>query len=131
MNIMYCADVIATYQDKVVLVERLKDPKGLALPGGKLEYGESLEDCARREFKEETGLDLIIARQLHTYSDPLRDPRGHRVSTVYSGYAVGTPRDEPGATRVRLATLDEVTRYADQFVCDHYLMIEDCRAAER
>lgn len=80
------ADCAIWSQDQqILLVKRKKPPfQGLwALPGGKLEPGETLEEAAARELREETGLSGIPLDQFHTYSDPNRDPRGHYVSTVY------------------------------------------------
>ncbi|MDD5255010.1 MAG: macro domain-containing protein [Candidatus Omnitrophica bacterium] len=71
----------------VVLVERSNPPFGWALPGGFVDYGESLEEAVAREVKEETNLELEGARQFHTYSMFGRDPRFHTVGTVF--YAKG------------------------------------------
>lgn len=68
---------------EVLLVKRKNPPPGWALPGGFLEYGESLEEAVLRELKEETGLRGRIVRQMRTYSDPNRDPRGHTITTVF------------------------------------------------
>ena len=69
-------DIIIEYQSQgLVLIERQKPPYGFALPGGFVEYGESLEEAAVREAKEETGLDVKLLGQFHSYSDPHRDPR--------------------------------------------------------
>jgi ADP-ribose pyrophosphatase YjhB (NUDIX family) len=70
-------------RDGVVLIQRKNEPLGWALPGGFVDYGETLEQAAAREAKEETGLDVRNLRQLHSYSDPKRDPRGHTISTVF------------------------------------------------
>jgi len=125
MAIESCADMIALYKGKLVLVNRLKIPKGLALPGGRLEANESLEDCAVREFKEETGLDFTIKCQLGTYSDPNRDPRGQKVSTVFTGEALGKIKNEKGKTKVILLDLEDIKKNKKRFVFDHYQIITD------
>ncbi|MDA8087905.1 MAG: NUDIX hydrolase [Nitrospiraceae bacterium] len=76
-------DIIIEFGEGIVLVERKFPPHGWALPGGFVDYGEALEDAARREAREETGLDVELVRQMHTYSDPGRDPRQHTISTVF------------------------------------------------
>jgi 8-oxo-dGTP diphosphatase len=91
--------------DRIVLIRRRNPPHGWALPGGFVEYGESLEAAAVREAKEETGLDIELIRQLHTYSDPGRDPRGHTVSTVFIARARGTPRAGDDAGDVQTVSL--------------------------
>jgi 8-oxo-dGTP diphosphatase len=76
----------------IVLIDRRYPPLGWALPGGFVEYGETLEEAAVREAWEETSLRVELVRQLHTYSDPARDPRQHTISTVFVGRGRGTPR---------------------------------------
>ncbi len=76
----------------VVLILRKNNPKAWALPGGFVDYGETLEEAAAREAKEETGLRVRALSQFHTYSDPRRDPRQHTISTVFTAKAVGKPR---------------------------------------
>jgi 8-oxo-dGTP diphosphatase len=78
-------------EDGIVLIERRNPPYGWALPGGFVDYGESLESAALREAREETTLEVRLVRQLHTYSDPARDPRKHTISTVFVARAKGVP----------------------------------------
>ncbi|MBE9528224.1 MAG: NUDIX hydrolase, partial [Proteobacteria bacterium] len=67
----------------IVLIERKNPPYGWALPGGFVDYGESLEAAAVREAKEETSLDVKLKCQLHAYSAPGRDSRFHTITTVF------------------------------------------------
>lgn len=125
---IHCADIIATlqsYENRYVIIERLTTPKGLALPGGKREPNEALEATACREFLEETGLRLAISYYVGMYNSPGRDPRGPYVSHVFRGLATGTPRDEPGKTRVLLLTEAELLVRAGEFVVDHATIIAD------
>jgi len=75
----------------IVLVERLNPPFGWALPGGFVDYGESVEDAAEREAAEETGLQVKLTEQFQVYSDPQRDPRLHTLSVVFLATAKGDP----------------------------------------
>lgn len=87
-----CVDAIIDMgAGQVLLIERKHEPKGWALPGGFVEVGESLEAAVLREIKEETGLQVELVRQFHTYSDPKRDPRGATISTVFIARGHGEP----------------------------------------
>ena len=94
--------IIETEGEKIVLIQRKNPPFGWALPGGFVDYGESLEEAAVREAREETSLDVSLVRQMHTYSDPNRDPRGHTLSTVFIARAQGTPRAGDDAQDLRV-----------------------------
>jgi 8-oxo-dGTP diphosphatase len=78
-------DGIVLVDRKIVLIKRGKEPGvgKYALPGGFVEYGETLEDCVVREIREETGLETEVLDLIGTYSDPGRDPRGHIISVVF------------------------------------------------
>lgn len=82
-------DIIIRYKEGIILIKRKNPPEGWALPGGFVDYGETLEAAAVREAKEETGLEIKLLRQFHTYSDPERDPRQHTISTVFIAEASG------------------------------------------
>jgi len=85
-------DVIIELPEGLVLIERKNEPLGWAIPGGFVDYGESLESAALRESREETSLEVTDLRLLGCYSDPARDRRSHNISTVYVARATGTPR---------------------------------------
>jgi 8-oxo-dGTP diphosphatase len=80
--------VIFTIKDnelKVLLVKRNVEPfiGRWALPGGFVRMDESLEDAAKRELEEETGIKNIYLEQLFSFGDPKRDPRGRVVTIAY------------------------------------------------
>lgn len=83
--------VIRVGAGQILLVERRNPPLGYALPGGFVDYGESLEAAAMREAKEETGVDLDNLRQFRAYSEPGRDPRHHTVTMVFTADGRGVP----------------------------------------
>lgn len=85
-------DIIIEIENRgIVLIERKNEPHGWAIPGGFVDYGESLETAATREALEETSMSVTLVRQFHTYSDPSRDKRQHTISTVYIATAKGVP----------------------------------------
>ncbi len=107
----------------IVLIERLYAPEGLALPGGFVEVGETVESAVLREIKEETGLDARINRLFGVYSDPKRDPRFHVVSVVFVCDAEGEPRAGDDAKRVRVYRLEDLP--LDLLVFDHKSILLD------
>ncbi|HTM10365.1 MAG TPA: NUDIX hydrolase [Verrucomicrobiae bacterium] len=96
-NPLPTVDILIEIEGGIVLIERKNFPHGWAIPGGFVDYGESLETAAVREAKEETSLDVKLIEQLHSYSDPKRDSRFHTISTVFIAAAQGTPKAEDDA----------------------------------
>lgn len=92
----------------IILIERKNPPFGWALPGGFVDYGESLEEAAVREALEETSLHVTLTSQLHTYSDPGRDTRKHTITTVFSATAEGAPRAADDAKDIGIFTKDNL-----------------------
>lgn len=74
----FACDMVLVEDGKILLIKRGREPFAgqWATPGGRIEEGETAEECAKREMKEETGLDVEILRLVGIYSDPKRDPRG-------------------------------------------------------
>jgi ADP-ribose pyrophosphatase YjhB (NUDIX family) len=116
-------DIIIEVESKgVVLVKRKNLPYGWAIPGGFVDYGESLEKAAIREAKEETNLDVELLRQFHTYSDPKRDPRHHSISTVYIGRGKGKPKPKDDALEIGIFNESNLP---DDIAFDHRSILID------
>ncbi len=107
-NPLVTVDIIIEVGGGIVLIERKNPPHGWALPGGFVDYGESLESAAVREAKEETSLDVDLTEQFYSYSDPARDARHHTVSTVFIATASGTPRGADDAKTARIFLEQEI-----------------------
>jgi ADP-ribose pyrophosphatase YjhB (NUDIX family) len=106
----------------IVLIKRKNPPHGWALPGGFVDYGETLEEAAVREAKEETSLDVQLQKQFHTYSDPDRDPRQHTISTVFVATAQGQPKAQDDAQEIGIFTRDQIDF---TLAFDHNRILED------
>jgi ADP-ribose pyrophosphatase YjhB (NUDIX family) len=122
-------DCVILIDGRVLLIHRRNPPHGWALPGGFVEYGESVEEAVRREMKEETGLDLQNLRQFRVYSDPTRDQRGHVVSVVFTARGAGRPEAGDDADRYRLIDLNDIPE-AD-LVFDHTQILKDFQEESR
>ncbi len=117
------ADAIAVKGEKIVLIKRSKDPdKGKwALPGGMLDWDESVEEAVVREFEEETGLKGKLGQFVGIYSNPKRDVY-QRVAIAYEVRIVGG-RLQAGddATDAKWFPLEELPELA----VDHGKMVEN------
>lgn len=125
-NPFLTVDVIIRAGDRVVLIERRNQPLGWALPGGFVDYGESLEAAAVREAGEETGLELVDLAQFRSYSDPGRDPRQHNVTVVFTARGLGELRAGDDAKTARWFPL---TALPAPLCFDHANILADYRAS--
>jgi 8-oxo-dGTP diphosphatase len=114
--------IVELPRDRIVLIRRKNPPVGWALPGGFVDEGETLHAACVREVKEETGLDVDLSEQFFTYSDPSRDPRRHTLSTVYIGWAEGSPKGDDDAAEARAFSLDELPQ---ELCFDHGTILSD------
>jgi 8-oxo-dGTP diphosphatase len=115
-------DIIIKYKDGIILIKRKNPPEGWALPGGFVDYGETLEEAAVREAKEETGLRIKLLRQFHSYSDPLRDPRQHTISTVFVAEAAGDAEAGDDAAELDIFKADSLPK---MIAFDHKKILDD------
>ncbi len=122
VNPIPTVDIIIEYQDGIVLIERKNFPYGWAIPGGFVDYGESLEQAAIREAKEETNLDVDLICQLHTYSDPNRDPRQHTISTVFIAKGKGKLQGKDDAINAKVYTKENLPQ---NIAFDHKKILND------
>ena len=116
-------DIIITIEGGgIILIMRRNNPVGWAIPGGFVDYGESLEDAAVREAREETSLDVVLEGQLGTYSKPDRDPRQHTISTVFMASGAGTPVAADDAAEIGVFTEDTLP---EPLMFDHREILSD------
>ncbi len=102
---------------QLLLIQRGHDPyAGLwALPGGFVDIDEDLEDAARRELTEETGLQADELTQLQTFGRPGRDPRERVISVVFFGFAdpsESDPKAGDDAAQAKWFDIDELPELA-------------------
>ncbi|PMB02823.1 NUDIX hydrolase [Fischerella thermalis CCMEE 5273] len=119
-------DIIIELLDRphrpIVLIERHNPPLGWAIPGGFVDYGETVETAARREALEETGLEVELIEQFHVYSDPARDHRKHTISTVFLATAKGEPKAGDDAKGIEIF---ESWRVPENLCFDHDIILRD------
>lgn len=123
---LLAVDIIIELSDRpgrpVVLIRRRNPPYGWAIPGGFVDVGESTEQAAVREAREETMLPVALKATLGCYSDPTRDPRGHTASVVYVAEATGQPQAQDDAADVGIFRPEDLPR---DLAFDHELVLED------
>lgn len=115
-------DGIVEYRGGIVMVERSNPPFGWALPGGFLDYGETVEEAVKREVKEETNLEFVNFKELGVYSQPERDPRFHTVSVVFVGKGKGSLKADSDAKAVKVFKIKSLP---SKIAFDHRRIIED------
>jgi 8-oxo-dGTP diphosphatase len=120
-----CVDACALFGDALVCIERLTDPCGIALPGGKIEPGETADEALVREVREETGLTFSILGIVGYYDAHGRDRRGRFASVAKYGRATGTPKGETSKTRVLLLPRKTLMVHGPRFVFDHARIAQD------
>lgn len=121
-NPLPTVDIIIEVDGGIVLIKRKNPPHGWALPGGFVDYGESLEQAAIREAKEETSLDISIVSGLGAYSDPGRDPRQHTITYVFVAKSKGRPRAADDAEEIGVFNRDNLP---DDLAFDHGTILRD------
>jgi 8-oxo-dGTP diphosphatase len=119
-------DILFNRPGEVLLIRRKNPPAGWALPGGFVDYGESVEQAAEREAFEETGLRAHGLRQFRVYSEPGRDPRFHTITVVFVAESRGELRAGDDASEARWFALDNLP---DDMAFDHAKVIADANRA--
>jgi 8-oxo-dGTP diphosphatase len=110
------------------MIRRKKDPfKGqLALPGGFVNEGETVEEAMKREALEETSFEVEPLDILGVYSDPKRDPRKHIMTVVFVGIILwGSGKAGDDAASIEWVELGEVEKH--QIAFDHSMILRDYR----
>ena len=127
-NPALAVDVVVVKGNKILLVERGQPPHQgeWALPGGFVEYGETLEAAAKREVQEETGIAIDLSAILGVYSDPERDPRGHTVSVVFVGKMIGGQL-QGGDDAAEAMWYDVNDLREERLAFDHEMIVQDFR----
>jgi len=118
-------DIVCRWRESILIIERKNKPFGLALPGGMVDIGETVETAVLRELAEETNVRGKILGFVGVYSEPSRDPRTHIVSLAYAVEA--DEEDDPtamdDAKELHIVTVGQALDL--RLVCDHHQILED------
>lgn len=115
-------ELIDRPQRPIILIERQNVPFGWAIPGGFVDYGESVELAAIREAKEEVSLEVELIEQFYVYSAPNRDPRKHTLSIVFIATAKGEPKAADDAKNIDVFSLWNLP---EKLCFDHDKILKD------
>jgi ADP-ribose pyrophosphatase YjhB (NUDIX family) len=121
-------DIVVRKGNLILLEQRGREPfEGMrCLPGGHVDNGETVESAALRELKEETGVDAKLVGLLGVFSDPNRDPRGHRISTVFiADWIHGDPVGADDAKSAEWISESELRNPNFGIAFDHGLVLQD------
>ncbi len=122
------ADIFIFDEDfNFILIKRKNDPfkDFWALPGGFVEYGESVETAAIREAKEETSIDVELKDLVNVYSDPDRDPRGHTITVAFTAKGdFGKRKADDDASDIAIFSAEKLDEIKLAF--DHGKIIKEC-----
>jgi ADP-ribose pyrophosphatase YjhB (NUDIX family) len=121
-NPLPTVDIVIKNRGGIVLIKRKNPPFGWALPGGFVDYGESVEQAAVREAREETSLDVSNLKLLGVYSAPDRDPRYHTISTVFVADSMGTPKAGDDASELQVFVREDLP---SALAFDHGKILQD------
>jgi len=121
-NPLPTVDIIIEVPKGIVLIKRKNPPYGWALPGGFVDYGETLEEAAVREAKEETSLRVTLVSVLGAYSDPRRDPRHHTISYVFVARSKGKAKASDDAIGIGIFDRNSLPK---DLAFDHDKILQD------
>ena len=108
-------DAIILYEDDNLVLIRRKNPPyqgELALPGGFVDIGETVENACIREAREETNINIKIVKLIGVFSDPKRDPRGHTVTLAFlcePADKKSNPKAQDDAAALEIISLSKIS----------------------